>query len=210
MPRAENTVNLNRIAKELLEEKRKHARTLPARLCGCGCREPIVRRPNEALTRFKARKFVSQEHRAGQSASTPEIMDDRRCIVCHATFNRRRYRNGRLEGRTDYEQRNFCPEHTSAKNGGGHRNPASTFSKDTKLPDPKPLLNVTDNPKNESNMKRLPSLLEAERASGATLEPVPIEQFECAARRAKRLHPDFAAMLKGQEVREPVAGEVTV
>lgn len=184
-------MNLNRIAKELLEEKRKHARTLaeqpakhppvkktgntamtlPApRLCGCGCLEPLVKKPNESYARFEARKYVSQLHAdAHRTAARP-------------------------------------------KNSSENRQPAklSPFNSATRLPDPRSLQTLRDNPRNESNMKRLPSLLEAERASGATHEPFTIEQFKGAARRAKRLHPKFVAMLRGEEVREPVVGEVVV
>lgn len=85
-------MNLNRIAKELLEEKREHARTLamsapvappaqktgntattpPApRLCHCGCREPLTRNPNESQARFKARPYVSQLHADAQQP-TPQ------------------------------------------------------------------------------------------------------------------------------------------
>ena len=186
------------------------------RLCLCGCLEPIVRRPGEKLVRFKAREYASRSHAdAHRSLQGALKLDDRNCETCGKSFGRRHYKSGRLEGTRDFELRRFCPDHTSPKNGGAPR-PAkppitlSPFNPATRLPDPRPLQTLADNPKNESNMKRPPSLLEAERASGFTLEPVPIEQFECAARRAKRLHPDFAAMLKGQEVREPVAGEVTV
>ncbi len=197
--------------------------TLPARrLCSCGCLEPIVRRPSEKLARFKARKFVNQEHRARASGPTSESLEDRICETCGRSFNRRRYKSGRLEGPRDYETRRCCPEHTNSVNGGEPRpakppakqakpsTKAAPFNPATRLPDPQPLQTLRDNPKNGSNMKRLPNLLEAERASGVSHKPVTIEQFKCAAGRAKRLHPDFAAMLRGEAVWGPVVGEVVV
>lgn len=87
---------------------------------------------------------------------------------------------------------------------------ATTAPVSAKLPDPRSRQPLTDNPRNESNMRRLPSLLEAERASGVAQGPVTIEQLWRTLRRVGRSHPEFAAMLRGQEVREPVAGEVVV
>ncbi len=95
-------------------------------------------------------------------------------------------------------------------NSGKRPPPTTTFSKAARLPDPTPHKTLSHSPKDESNTKRIPSLLDAERASGVTLKPVTIEQFELAARRAKRLHAEFAAMLRGEAVREPVTGEVAV
>ena len=202
--------------------------TLPApRLCDCGCKTVLTRRSNESQSHFKARKFVSQEHGdAYRTAVRHSRLPVGTCEKCGATYGKRRHPSGKYESRRDFENRRHCADCTRPWNSGENRQPAkpptplSPFNPATRLPDPRPFQTLTDNPrfrqaltdspKNESNMKRLPSLLEAERASGVTLELVPIEQFKCAARRAKRYHPEFAAMLKGQEVRGPVAGEVAV
>lgn len=152
--------------------------------------------------------------KTGNRAGQPKAkLPDRICESCGVPFGRRRHKSGRLEGPQEFALRRFCPEHTSRKNAGGSRpakppTPVAPFNPATRLPDPTSHKTLSHSAKDESNTKGLPNLLVDERASGVKHEPVPIEQFECAARRAKKLHPEFAAMLKGDEVRGPVVGEV--
>ncbi len=192
--------------------------TLPApRLCRCGCKTVLTRNPSESQARYKARPYVSQLHAdAHRTAARHSRLPVRICEKCGATYSKRRHPSGKYESRRDFEDRQYCADCTRPWNSSENRQrakphvPLAPFNPATRLPDPTPHKTLSHSAKDESNTKRLPNLLEAERASGATLEPVTIEQFKRAAGHAKRLHPDFAAMLRGETVREPVVGEVTV
>ncbi len=198
------------------------------------CRKPLKRKRSasgklENLGTWQARLYC--DNACAHAARKVDADGKVRHCECGALLVRKRNSSGRLEPPRDFGRRTRCVVCTE----NAHRvriaplappqakpttktTPAvplkpveaTTAPVSAKLPDPRSRQPLTDNPRNESNMRRLPSLLEAERASGVAREPVTKAQLWRTLRRVGRSHPEFAAMLKGQEVREPVVGEVVV
>ncbi len=164
------------------------------------------KKANEAQARFKARPYVSQLHADAHRTATRHSKLVRTCEKCGAAYGKRRHpSSGKYESRRDFENRRHCSDCTRPWNSSENRQPAkppaplSPFDPATRLPDPRPLQTLSDNPKNGSNMKRLPSLLEAERASGVTLEPVTVEQFKRARPACEKASPGLCGDAEGRK-----------
>ncbi len=209
-------MNQNTSATDLLAEKRtaKPEAELPSKDCA-HCGVTFFRRTSKNGYRQKIDNWRKQIHCSRACADAARTLPEkmRTCETCRSAFTRPRTPNGRLQATHQWKKRRYCSLSCAAKGRSGEkisrpkkaasvrqRKPVTAkatdatknFKPDARLPDPTPHKTLSHSPKDESNTKRIPSLLEQERASGVEHKPVSEAELKRSLGRALRLSPEFA------------------